>query len=101
VGCQPVCIRRGCPSYILEDSPIYAYSNAALGLGDGDDRAFPELVIIPSLEDRSTSLSHVEKLRPVQVKEVAMSKLHTGMPAFFGSFKWKDASYRPLSGSNR
>ncbi|PIL24898.1 hypothetical protein GSI_12785 [Ganoderma sinense ZZ0214-1] len=50
--------------------------NAALGVGDGDDRAIPELVSL-----RVSSVPETEKLdarfTPIRVRQIAMSRLHT------------------------
>lgn len=55
--------------------------NAALGLGDGDDRTSPEQVTIKASEiafDAKSSPKHLlNRLRPLSVTNVAMSKLHT------------------------
>ncbi|KAL5492938.1 hypothetical protein ACEPAI_4386 [Sanghuangporus weigelae] len=55
--------------------------NAALGLGDGDDRAFPELVPIPPQKEHSdtTTLSLRTRFQPIRSKRVAMAKLHTAV----------------------
>lgn len=54
--------------------------NAALGLGDSNDRFYPEHVTFQPKEDQESleqkSLS--ARFQPVRVKNVAMSKLHTG-----------------------
>ena len=51
--------------------------NAALGHGDGNDRAYPELVNVPrgKYDERKTGSA---KFYPLQVKALSMSKLHTG-----------------------
>nr|VWO99799.1 FAD-dependent monooxygenase DEP2 (EC (Depudecin biosynthesis cluster protein 2) [Ganoderma boninense] len=50
--------------------------NAALGVGDGDDRAIPELVSL-----RLSAIPETEKLdarfTPIRVRQIAMSRLHT------------------------
>jgi len=55
--------------------------NATLGLGDSNDRAYPEHVSLRPRDDvddlERKNLS--AKFRTVQVKDVAMSKLHTGI----------------------
>ncbi|KDQ61981.1 hypothetical protein JAAARDRAFT_528626 [Jaapia argillacea MUCL 33604] len=57
-----------------------ANRNAALGLGDGDDRVYPDQVVIrrdPTVA-ASVEKNSVEKmLTPIRVKQVVMSKLHT------------------------
>ncbi|KAF8528711.1 hypothetical protein JB92DRAFT_2862754 [Gautieria morchelliformis] len=48
--------------------------NAALGHGDGDDRTYPDqVVILNTIVPESMS----DKLAPVQVRAVSMAKLHT------------------------
>jgi len=58
--------------------------NAALGLGDANDRAYPDQVIIPSKDNAARRYNKTldERLAPVQVRQVSMSKLHTGMFSF-------------------
>jgi polynucleotide 5'-kinase involved in rRNA processing len=57
-----------------------------LGLGDGNDRAYPDQVVIPSRDNVARQLSKTldERFSPVQVRHVSMSKLHTGTCSFFG-----------------
>lgn len=55
-----------------------ANRNAALGQGDGDDRAYPDQVVIeraPKAEEHNPLDMRFE---PVRVRQVVMSKLHTG-----------------------
>lgn len=63
---------------ILSSSP----RNAALGVGDGDDRAYPDQVIIREKESSSESEHRTLEARfsPIDVRQVQMSKLHTGAP---------------------
>ncbi|OCB92256.1 hypothetical protein A7U60_g336 [Sanghuangporus baumii] len=68
----------------LELTDLYTWGtnrNAALGLGDGDDRAFPELVPIPPQKEHSdtTTLSLRTRFQPIRAKQVAMAKLHTAV----------------------
>ncbi|KAH9935996.1 uncharacterized protein BXZ73DRAFT_89477 [Epithele typhae] len=50
--------------------------NAALGVGDGDDRAFPELVSLRVVA--VDAKEHVDtRFTPIRVRQVAMSRLHT------------------------
>ncbi|KAI0742011.1 hypothetical protein C8Q80DRAFT_1347035 [Daedaleopsis nitida] len=50
--------------------------NAALGVGDGDDRAHPELVSLRfGLESEKDCVD--VRFTPIRVREVAMSRLHT------------------------
>lgn len=75
MGCKPVCATAfpGASHYLI------MRRNAALGLGDGDDRAFPEQVTIPFQKELENEPFSMAKLRSVQVKGVAMSKLHTSL----------------------
>ncbi len=50
--------------------------NATLGLGDADDRAFPDQVVVPRPETSPADLLEL-RFAPVRVNQVAMSKLHT------------------------
>ncbi|KIJ65354.1 hypothetical protein HYDPIDRAFT_181161 [Hydnomerulius pinastri MD-312] len=55
-----------------------ANRNAALGLGDGNDRAHPDQVVLPKKEaPLPTNRTLEERFGPVKVREVSMSKLHT------------------------
>ncbi|KAH7923696.1 hypothetical protein BV22DRAFT_1036046 [Leucogyrophana mollusca] len=53
--------------------------NAALGLGDGNDRVYPDQVVIPHKDDPITrqKKSIEERFSPIQVRQLAMSRLHT------------------------
>ncbi|KAF8316609.1 hypothetical protein DL93DRAFT_745756 [Clavulina sp. PMI_390] len=57
--------------------------NAALGHGDANDRAFPDLVNIPKAKSNAKSGSgngaSASRLHPLQVKTISMSKLHTAL----------------------
>lgn len=55
-----------------------ANRNASLGLGDPDDRQFPDHVILDH-PATSTSDSLDSRFRPVYVDRVVMAKLHTGV----------------------
>ena len=48
-------------------------------MGDGNDRTFPELVVIKSKEDAATlpKMNLSTRLLPIPVRHVQMSKLHT------------------------
>ncbi|RDX54165.1 hypothetical protein OH76DRAFT_1398482 [Lentinus brumalis] len=50
--------------------------NAALGVGDGNDRAYPELVS-PRIPDVLEKENLDARFTPVRVRQVVMSKLHT------------------------
>ena len=56
------------------------HRNAALGVGDGDDRTYPDQVIIQSQEDpaRLATRPLDVRLSSIQVLQVSMSRLHTG-----------------------
>ncbi|EJF64315.1 hypothetical protein DICSQDRAFT_54213 [Dichomitus squalens LYAD-421 SS1] len=63
----------------LRGQELYTWGsnrNAALGVGDGDDRAIPELVSL-----RVSPVPQTESLNarftPIRVRQVAMSRLHT------------------------
>jgi len=60
------------PLYILRSR------NAALGLGDGNDRIFPDCVALPKKDAPTFSSRTLEDRSTVKVREVKMSKLHTG-----------------------
>ena len=51
--------------------------NAALGVGDGDDRTFPELVSLRAFAADAKDNVNV-RFTPIRVREIAMSRLHTG-----------------------
>jgi inhibitor of Bruton tyrosine kinase len=55
--------------------------NATLGLGDANDRAYPDRVSMPFPEklDSTKKLSLLEKFRPPPVRGVKMSRLHTAV----------------------
>lgn len=59
---------------------LFCSSNAALGLGDSNDRVYPELVVFPRRDDELDleRRSLPARFLPVQVEHVVMSKLHTG-----------------------
>lgn len=54
--------------------------NASLGLNDGDDRTYPDHVIVKSKEDPSTleKMSLGVRFSPIHVRQIQMSRLHTG-----------------------
>ncbi|KAI0339735.1 hypothetical protein BDW22DRAFT_1486805 [Trametopsis cervina] len=56
-----------------------ANRNAALGHGDADDRAFPDVVSLEPAVPRSVDAHVEERFASVLVKQVVMSKLHTGV----------------------
>lgn len=53
--------------------------NAALGLGDANDRAYPDQVVIPRKDDvaRQHSRTLDDRFAPIHVRQVSMSKLHS------------------------
>lgn len=56
-----------------------ANRNAALGHGDAGDRAFPDQVVLEPAQARPPDARTDERFAPVPVRQVVMSKLHTGM----------------------
>ena len=62
--------------YVLTSTP----RNATLGLGDGDDRAHPDQVIVLPKEDAPEPEKQALDMRftPIEVRQIAMSRLHTG-----------------------
>ncbi|KAG6330631.1 hypothetical protein ID866_8458 [Astraeus odoratus] len=52
-------------------------ANAALGLNDANDRAFPDYVVLPKKDLQS--LPSRERFATIKVREVKMSKLHTAI----------------------
>ena len=50
--------------------------NAALGVGDGDDRAIPELVSLRVSAVPETEILDA-RFTPIRVRQIAMSRLHT------------------------
>lgn len=51
--------------------------NAALGHGDGDDRTYPDRVVIKVKDDPKKSLQ--ARFSPIFVTQIQMSKLHTAL----------------------
>lgn len=69
-----------------EGSPMELYTwganrNAALGHGDGDDRLYPDQVMIQPVELSSKDSNARARFTNVMVTQIAMSKLHTGESA--------------------
>jgi len=56
-----------------------ANRNAALGHGDADDRAFPDQVTLEPVQAAPADTRIDERFAPVPVRQVVMSKLHTGV----------------------
>ncbi|KDR81018.1 hypothetical protein GALMADRAFT_241641 [Galerina marginata CBS 339.88] len=58
-----------------------ANRNAALGLSDGNDRTYPDHVVIASKEDPTTLSKEDLAIRfsPIHVRQIQMSKLHTAV----------------------
>lgn len=54
-----------------------ANRNAALGVGDGDDRAFPDQVVVERVPKVSEQDTLDVRFEPVRVSQIVMSKLHT------------------------
>lgn len=61
------------------------FRNACLGLGDGNDRAYAEQVVVsannPDVVDMSKR-TLAERFEPIRVRQAAMSKLHTSLYSF-------------------
>ncbi|KAK0206059.1 hypothetical protein DFS33DRAFT_1312033 [Desarmillaria ectypa] len=67
------------PSVNASGAELYMWGanrNATLGLGDGNDRTYPDQVVIPR-RDLSDSSSIHARFFPLQVCQVQTSKLHT------------------------
>ncbi|TFK37476.1 hypothetical protein BDQ12DRAFT_685375 [Crucibulum laeve] len=67
-----------------DDAELFTWGanrNAALGLGDGDDRKCPDQVIVQSKEYpiELAKKSLVARFSPIHVRQVQMSKLHTAI----------------------
>ncbi|KAG1733731.1 hypothetical protein EDB19DRAFT_2001024 [Suillus lakei] len=62
--------------------------NAALGLGDGNDRAYPDQVVIPRKDDvaRQHDRTLDDRFAPIYARQVSMSKLHTGAFLIFSGY---------------
>ncbi|KAJ3552682.1 hypothetical protein NM688_g4024 [Phlebia brevispora] len=58
-----------------------ANRNATLGVGDADDRAFPEQITVESAQTstRTASSRVEERFTPVRVQDIVMSRLHTAV----------------------
>jgi inhibitor of Bruton tyrosine kinase len=54
--------------------------NAVLGIGDGSDRTYPDIIQVSRKDDTSISEEHgqIARFQPLQVQQIEMSKLHTG-----------------------
>lgn len=65
---------------------LFIYRNAALGVGDGDDRTYPDHVHIKSKEDLATLSGKNLSFRftPIHVRQIQMSKLHTAVVTMEG-----------------
>ena len=82
---MPTC-SRGVPIggfSVCRDDGVYdvflLFSNAALGLGDSNDRTHPDHVVILK-KDAPLPARHTveERFQSVKVRSATMSKLHTG-----------------------
>jgi inhibitor of Bruton tyrosine kinase len=63
------------------DAEMYVWGsnrNAGLGVGDADDRAFPELVQFDKEREGRRCKTIEEQFRTVRVKDVGMARFHTG-----------------------
>jgi len=63
--------------------------NAALGLGAGNGRPYPDQVVIPSKDDsaRQHNKTLDERFVPNRVRQVSMSKLHTGACSYLSDIR--------------
>jgi inhibitor of Bruton tyrosine kinase len=59
-----------------------ANRNAALGHGDADDRVLPDQVTLEPVQARPENANVEERFAPVRVRQIVMSKLHTGGSPF-------------------
>lgn len=62
------------------------YRNAALGVGDGDDRSHPDHVHIKSKEDLAalSGMNLSFRFTPIHARQIQMSKLHTAVVTMEG-----------------
>ena len=61
--------------------------NAALGHGDAGDRTFPDPIHLEHIDPPLPESARIdERFAPVQVRQVVMSKLHTGESLLFTHF---------------
>jgi hypothetical protein len=65
--------RRACPACNL------CPRNAALGLGDGNDRVHADKVVLQPKEDSPSTLPIAQRFSSIHTRDVQMSKLHTGV----------------------
>ncbi|KAI0072881.1 hypothetical protein K474DRAFT_1711202 [Panus rudis PR-1116 ss-1] len=66
---------EGYPAFDLYNSTVGTNRNAALGLGDADDRMFPDKVTIERSFTTATDTLDA-RFEPVYIDKVAMAKLH-------------------------
>jgi len=71
----------GASSSISSCKTEFLSSNATLGLGDGDDRVYPEHVIIKSKKEPEEleNAPLMQRFGTIHVAQVQMSRLHTGL----------------------
>ncbi|KAF6760676.1 hypothetical protein DFP72DRAFT_1091851 [Ephemerocybe angulata] len=65
-----------------KDAELFTWGanrNAALGLGDGDDRVHPDQVVITPKEALDEDLPLLQRFSPIRIRDVHMSKLHTAV----------------------
>ncbi|KAJ2916728.1 hypothetical protein MD484_g3726, partial [Candolleomyces efflorescens] len=70
------------PDISDRDAELFTWGanrNAALGLGDANDRAHPDKVVLQSKEEFAETQPLAKRFSPVFVKEIQMSKLHTAV----------------------
>lgn len=55
------------------------FRNAALGLGDGSDRMYPDQVVLQRKEEHAEEKGKLStRFSPILTRQIQMSKLHTG-----------------------
>jgi hypothetical protein len=72
---------RSAPVHFFNPPILIYHRNASLGQGDTNDRTYPEQVILrhhDEVGDASSGDPVAFKLQPVLVRDVQMSRLHTG-----------------------
>ena len=79
----PSCERNGDWMEDEVEADMYVWGsnrNAGLGVGDADDRAFPELVQFDRDKDGRRSRTVEERFRVVRAKGLGMARFHTSEP---------------------
>ena len=83
-GTRPVIDESRGPGKLRVVGDLFTWGanrNATLGVGDGDDRAFPEQITVESAQaaSRTESSPVKDRFAPTRVRDIVMSKLHTGV----------------------